>query len=67
MELLTTSEISKMWNISTRRITTLCNEGRIEGAMLKGNMWLIPENAEKPICHKRGRKKAGDCNGANAI
>ena len=67
MELLTTSEVSKRWNISTRRITTLCNEGRIDGAVLKGNTWLIPDNAKKPICQKRGRKKAEDCNGANGI
>ena len=48
MELLTTSEMAKKWDISRRRVTTLCAEGRIEGAILKGNTWLIPENAEKP-------------------
>ena len=48
MELLTTSEMAKKWDISRRRVTTLCAEGRIEGAILKGNTWLIPENTEKP-------------------
>ena len=48
MELLTTSEMAKKWDISRRRVTTLCTEGRIEGAILKGNTWLIPENTEKP-------------------
>ena len=46
MELLTTSEMAEKWNISRRRVTTLCAQGRIEGAILKGNTWLIPENAE---------------------
>ena len=46
MELLTTSEMAKKWDISRRRVTTLCAEGRIEGAILKGNTWLIPENTE---------------------
>ena len=56
MELLTTSEMAKKWDISRRRVTTLCAEGRIEGAILKGNTWLIPENIEKPDDPRRVRK-----------
>lgn len=56
MELLTTSEMAEKWNISRRRVTTLCTQGRIEGAILKGNTWLIPENAEKPDDPRRVRK-----------
>lgn len=48
MELLTTTEIAEKWNVSRRRVTTLCREERIEGAFLKGNTWLIPEDAKKP-------------------
>ena len=53
MELLTTSEMAKKWDISRRRVTTLCAEGRIEGAILKGNTWL---NTEKPDDPRRVRK-----------
>ena len=56
MELLTTSEMAKKWDISRRRVSTLCAQGRIEGAILKGNTWLIPENAEKPDDPRRVRK-----------
>lgn len=49
MEYLTTAEAAKKWNISTRRITILCNEGRVEGAVKKGRIWLIPDAALKPI------------------
>ena len=56
MELLTTSEMAKKWDISRRRVTTLCAQGRIEGAILKGNTWLIPENVEKPDDPRRVRK-----------
>lgn len=56
MEYLTTVEMSKRWNISSRRIGVLCTEGRIEGVIKKGKMWLIPADAEKPI--DRRRKKA---------
>ena len=48
MEYLTTVEMSKKWNISSRRIGVLCAEGRIEGTIKKGKMWLIPADAEKP-------------------
>ena len=48
MEFLSTSEIAERWKISRRRVTALCIQGRIEGAVHKGNMWLIPEDAKKP-------------------
>lgn len=48
MEYLTTVEMSKKWNISSRRIGVLCTERRIDGAIKKGKMWLIPADAEKP-------------------
>lgn len=56
MEFLSTSEIAEKWKISRRRVTTLCTQGRIEGAVLKGNMWLVPENAKKPEDPRRVRK-----------
>ncbi len=56
MEFLSTSEIAEKWKISRRRVTTLCMQGRIDGAILKGNMWLVPENAKKPDDPRRVRK-----------
>ena len=50
------AEMSEKWGISERRINTLCLEGRIEGAEKFGNVWAIPENAEKP---KDDRIKSG--------
>lgn len=57
MEYMTTIEASKKWNISSRRVSKLCSEGRVEGAVLKGKTWLIPEHNEKPMELKPGRKK----------
>lgn len=48
MDYYTTTEVSKIWNISSRRIGILCVEGRIDGVIKKGKMWLIPQNAQKP-------------------
>ena len=56
MELMTTTQMAEKWEISRRRVTTLCKEGRIEGAMLRGNTWLIPDDAEKPDVIRRVRK-----------
>lgn len=64
MEFLTSNEIANKWNISTRRVTTLCKDGRIEGAVQKGGVWLIPDNIQKPASMKRGRKTdRGEDNG----
>ncbi len=48
MEYMTTVEMSKKWNITSRRIGVLCSEGRIEGVIKKGKTWLIPADAVKP-------------------
>lgn len=56
MDFLTTAEYAKIWNISQRRVAIYCKEGRIEGAVLKGKTWLIPENTKKPEDPRRVQK-----------
>ena len=60
MEYLTSNEIAQKWNISSRRVRILCGEGRVEAAIQKGILWLIPSNTQKPQELRRGRKKQGD-------
>jgi hypothetical protein len=48
MDYLTVKEAGKKWGISARMVTYHCVAGRIEGAIKKGNLWLVPANAEKP-------------------
>jgi len=60
LEYLTSNEIAEKWNISSRRVRILCGEGRVEGAIQKGVIWLIPSNTQKPKELRRGRKKQGD-------
>ena len=45
----TVNQLAEEWGITTRRIQVLCSEGRIEGADRIGRMWLIPEDAKKPV------------------
>lgn len=62
MDYLTSEEIAQKWDISTRRVTTLCKDGRIDGAVQKSGVWLIPDTAKKPENMKRGRKAGSRCN-----
>lgn len=41
-------EAAKRWNISERRVVTLCRTGRIKGAVKHGKCWYIPADAERP-------------------
>ena len=45
---MTANEAAEKWNISHRRVLTLCKENRIENVAMLGNMWIIPINAQKP-------------------
>ena len=56
MNFLTTAEYATIWNISQRRVAIYCKEGRIDGAVLKGKTWLIPENTKKPKDPRRVQK-----------
>ena len=49
MDYMTAREAADKWGISQRRVAVLCSENRIENAARLGNMWIIPNNAEKPI------------------
>ena len=46
--LMTIKDASNLWGITVRRISSLCNDGRIDGAVQKGRKWYIPANTPKP-------------------
>lgn len=54
MSYLTASEIAKKWCVSERSVRNYCAQGRVEGAVLNGKTWQIPEDAKKP---ERSNKK----------
>lgn len=49
MEYMSCAEAAKKWGISQRRVQKLCEENRISGAASFCRVWLIPQNAEKPV------------------
>lgn len=46
---ISVKEASIKWNLSERSVRNYCSLGRVEGANFFGGVWLIPEDAKKPI------------------
>ena len=55
MEYIKISAAAEKWGISARRIRTLCVEGKIDGAIRKGKLYMIPADATKPTDRRLGR------------
>jgi Fic family protein len=55
MEYIKVSKAAEKWGISTRRVRVLCAEGKIDGVVRKGNLYMIPENATKPMDGRMNR------------
>ena len=53
---LSVRETAKRWCMSERSVRNYCLQGRIVGALLEGNTWNIPSDAEKP--HRKIRHTA---------
>ena len=56
---ISVNDAATKFNISKRRVQILCKQGRISGANMVSGVWLIPENAPKPV---DGRRKHIDVN-----
>lgn len=63
MSFMTIKQTAKLWNLSESRISALCKNGRIKGAVKSKAVWRIPEDAEKP-CDLR--KKEHICAAPNS-
>ena len=48
MEYIKASKAAEKWGLSARRVRILCAEGKIPGTIRKGNLYMIPADAEKP-------------------
>jgi Fic family protein len=57
MNYITVSEVSKKWEVSERSVRNYCAEGRVQGAILAGKTWMIPEDAQKPVRKTRNDVK----------
>lgn len=46
---LTAKEVAEKWNLTTRRVQKMCEDGDIPGVIRFGRAWAIPKDAEKPV------------------
>ena len=53
MNYIKVSQAAEKWVLSARRVRILCQENKIEGVIRKGNLYMIPENAQKPADGRR--------------
>lgn len=65
MGLISARQAAKKWGISQRRVSQLCQEGRIPSAQQVGNMWVISSYARKPVDARMLNGKAGTKTGNN--
>ena len=49
MGYINVSQAAEKWGISPRRVRLLCAQNRIEGVTQKGRVYMIPEDASKPV------------------
>lgn len=53
MDYITIKEAAAKWGVSTRAVTYHVVNGRIAGAIKRGNLWLIPQNSPRPSDERR--------------
>lgn len=46
--MMSVKQAAALWNISERRVSGLCKENKIPGAVKSGRFWMIPQDAQKP-------------------
>lgn len=59
--------IARRWNLSMRRVETYCSEGRILGAQKQSGVWIIPDDAIKPMRLSGGKKTAAKMKPINVL
>ncbi|MCR5368961.1 helix-turn-helix domain-containing protein [Eubacterium sp.] len=60
MEYYTVKEMGEKWGVSSRMVNVYCSTGRIPGAIKKGNLWLVPEDAIKPENQRRKKEQRNE-------
>ena len=54
---ISVAQASEQWKLTNRRVQVLCNSGRIDGAIKKSGVWLIPSYVKKPVKKISGKKE----------
>jgi len=60
MEYMKVTQAAERWGISAQRVRALCAEGKIDGVIRKGKLYLIPIDAQKPQDVRISKKDKND-------
>ena len=58
MEYMTLKEAGEKWGISARQINYYCVAGRIPGAVTMATLWVIPNDAKKPVDGRAKKRRS---------
>ena len=49
LDWITPLQASEKWGITERQVQSLCLQGKVNGAIQVSKIWLIPNDAPKPL------------------
>lgn len=52
---ITVQEAALKWGVTGRQVQLWCKEGKISGATMLSRIWIIPEDAGRPIAKKANK------------
>lgn len=60
MEYYTVKEMGEKWGVTSRMVNVYCSTRRIPGAIKKGNLWLVLEDAIEPEDQRRKKEQRNE-------
>lgn len=60
-------EIASKWGVTVRCVQDYCRNGRIPGAVKTSGVWMIPEDAAKPMRISGGKKTSPQVTPLNVL
>ncbi|MPN07676.1 hypothetical protein SDC9_154947 [bioreactor metagenome] len=52
---MTVQDAAKKWSVTSRQVQLWCKEKKIPGAHMYSRIWVIPENAGRPITKRKAK------------
>ena len=49
-EMISIKEAAERWKLTVRRVSTLCKEGKVEGAIKQKNRWIFQTASRPATC-----------------
>ncbi len=50
---ITVQDAAKKWGVTNRQVQLWCKSGKILGATMLSRIWIIPEDAERPVTKRK--------------